>query len=57
MAGICWSKAPEGKKYKYRLEGDKLIVTLPYGDWTDKITRLTNDALEHYSDKTGKLSG
>jgi len=48
------SKAPEGKSYKYRLEGDKLIFTFSYGDWDEKVTRLTNDSLEYYNDKSGK---
>ncbi len=48
------SRAPEGKVFKYRLEGNKLIFTLPYGDWAEKVTRLTNDTLEYYSnDKSG----
>jgi hypothetical protein len=48
------SKFPEGKKYKYRLDGDKLITSLPYGDWIEKVTSLTNDSLEYYNDKSGK---
>ena len=48
------SKAPEGKSYKYRLEGDKLIFSFSYGDWIEKVTRLTNDSLEYYNDKSGK---
>lgn len=48
------SKAPEGKSYKYRMEGDKLIFSFSYGDWTEKVTRLTNDSLEYYNDKSGK---
>ncbi len=48
------SRAPEGKVFKYRLEGNKLIFSLPYGDWTENVTRLTNDTLEYYSnDKSG----
>ena len=48
------SKAPEGKQYKYRLEGDKLVIAFPQRDWTEKITRLTKDSLEYYNDMSGK---
>ncbi len=47
------SRAPEGKVFKYRLEGNKLIFSYPYGDWTENVTRLTNDALEFSNDKSG----
>lgn len=48
------SKAPEGKSYKYRLDGDKLIFSFPYGEWIEKVTSMTNDSLEYYNDKSGK---
>ena len=48
------SKFPDGKKYHYRLEGDKLITSFPYGDWVEKVTSLTSDSLEYFNDKSGK---
>ena len=48
------SSAPEGKSYPYRLEGNKLIISFSYGDWIETVTRLTNDSLEYYNDKSGK---
>lgn len=45
------SQFPEGKKYKYRLKGDELVIAMSYGDWTQKVTRLTNNALEYNSGK------
>lgn len=48
------SKAPEGKRYNYRLNGNELIFSFPYGEWVEKVTRLTNDSLEYYNDKSGK---
>ncbi|OGT00249.1 MAG: hypothetical protein A3F73_09895 [Gallionellales bacterium RIFCSPLOWO2_12_FULL_59_22] len=48
------SKAPEGKKYKYSLEGDKLTISFTQRDWIEKITRLTKDSLEYYNDMSGK---
>ena len=48
------SKFPEGKKYQYRLDGNKLTVSMPTGEWTEKITALTAGVLEYYNDKSGK---
>lgn len=46
------SRSPEGKKYKYRLKGDELVITMPYGDWAQKVTRLTSGDLEYSSGKS-----
>lgn len=50
------SKFPEGKKYAYRLDGFKLIVSYPTGDWTGNVIRLTATSLEYYSGKPGQLT-
>lgn len=46
------SKFPEGKSYEYRLAGDKLIVSMPSGDWTENVKRLTASALEYSNEKS-----
>lgn len=50
------SRFPEGKGYGYRLEGDKLIVSMPSGDWTEKVKRLAADALEYSNEKSGQTT-
>ena len=48
------SKYPEGKKYPYQLDGDKLIVSMHGEKWTEKLTTLTANSLEYYNDKSGQ---
>jgi hypothetical protein len=48
------TKYPEGKKYKYRLDGDKLLIAFPTHEWSGKVTTLSSDSLQYDGDAAGE---
>ncbi|MDD5175930.1 MAG: hypothetical protein PHQ05_05865 [Sterolibacterium sp.] len=50
------SRFPEGKKYGYRVDGHRLIISIPVGERIGNILKLTNGSLEYYSGKPGHLT-